>query len=421
MVLLFGFQAGPDAGQGVVGGRVTHISVLEATPLSPPLLADEAYRNLIVLPIALGLSILFAILNLSVLIVFLFGQVSSRHRVALNVGVFSLLVALSAFAGKGFLRSEGYLGSMRAGIWQEKPLLELLVEWSGSAPEFWSEASSVVAERFLFKLRLPKAVAGLLVDRSLIGHNLKKLFQVLVCAFFTQSTWADHPLITDHLGTQGTGDSQAEFVIDRVETGSGSSRSERAALTASFAYGVTETIDILVSGNRVALKDPEFNNGSRGEGFGDGSLGVKWRYSDVGPLSLGIKLSASIATGNEQRGLGLGRSTQTLTHILQWKAESGTLLTNVGITNNGSTQDERRSLWSASVAWLAPIAERLTLAVDVGAAQQPSTNGGANPAFALVGLIFAATDKVDIDIGYKHGLNREEPDHQLGVGFAVRW
>lgn len=129
---------------------ITHISALEATPLSPPLSADEAYRNLIVLPIALGLSILFAILNLSVLIVFLFGQVSSRHRVALNVGVFSLLVALSAFAGKGFLRSEGYLGSMRAGIWQEKPLLALLVEWSGSAPEFWSEASSIVAERFLF-------------------------------------------------------------------------------------------------------------------------------------------------------------------------------------------------------------------------------------------------------------------------------
>lgn len=250
---------------------------------------------------------------------------------------------------------------------------------------------------------------------------MKKLFQVLVCAFFTQSTWADHPLITDHSGTQGTGGSQAEFSLDQVDTGSGATKVRERTFAFGYAFGITDTVDILVSGTRVALKDPEFNSGSREEGFGDGSLGVKWRYSDLGPLSLGIKLSASIAAGNEQLGLGLGRSTQTLTHILQWKVESGTLLTNVGITNNGSTQDERRSLWSASVAWLAPIAEKLTLAVDIGAAQQPSTDGGTNPAFALIGLIFAATDKVDIDIGYKHGLNREEPDHQLGVGFAVRW
>jgi len=256
---------------------------------------------------------------------------------------------------------------------------------------------------------------------SLQGYYVRLLVPALISAFFAQSTWADHPLITDHSGTQGTGGGQVELVLDRLETGSSSSKIKKTTITASFAYGFSESLDILVSGNRVTLKDPELNNGDLGEGFGDGSLGFKWRYSDVGPVSLGIKLSASVATGNEQRGLGLGRSTQTLTHILQWKAESGTLLTNIGITNNGSAHDERRSLWSASVAWLAPIAERLTLALDIGAAQQASTDGGTNPAFGLVGLIFAATDKVDVDIGYKRGLNREEPDHQLGVGLAVRW
>ena len=140
---------------------ITQISAAHA--ISPPsaLSAADAYRNLIVLPIALALSILFAILNLSVLVVFLFGQALSRYRLALNIGVFTLLVAVSAFAGKGFLHSEGYLGSMRAGIWKEKPLLALLVEWSGSAPEFWSEASSIVADNLLFNFDFRKPWVGI--------------------------------------------------------------------------------------------------------------------------------------------------------------------------------------------------------------------------------------------------------------------
>ena len=134
----------------------THISAGETAPLLTSLSADDAYRNTVILPIALGLSILFAMLNLSVLIVFLFGHVSNRSRLALNVGVFSLLVTLSSLSGNGFLRSEGYLGSMKAGIWHEKPLLALLVEWSGAAPEFWSDVSSVVADKLLFNFDFRK-------------------------------------------------------------------------------------------------------------------------------------------------------------------------------------------------------------------------------------------------------------------------
>jgi len=117
---------------------------------------DDAYRNLIILPIALGLSILFAVLNLSVLLVFIFHPGAGRYRSVLNACVFSLLVALSAWAGRGFLRSDGYLGSMRPGIWQEKPLLALLVEWSGSAPQFWSGASSFISGTLLADFGLKK-------------------------------------------------------------------------------------------------------------------------------------------------------------------------------------------------------------------------------------------------------------------------
>ncbi|MEY3710116.1 MAG: hypothetical protein RIQ67_1756 [Pseudomonadota bacterium] len=118
--------------------------------------ADEAYRNLVILPIAMGLSILFAVLNLSFLLVFLFYRGLGRYRSILNAGVFSLLTAVSLVAGNRFLRSDGYVGSMKAGIWQEKPLLALLVEWSASATEMWKIPASVVSDTLLVKFDFRK-------------------------------------------------------------------------------------------------------------------------------------------------------------------------------------------------------------------------------------------------------------------------
>lgn len=123
------------------------------SPLSP----DDAYKNLVVLPIAFGLSILFAIINLSALLAFAVTAGSNRRRGILAMVLLILLAALSALTGRGFLDSEGYEGSMRAGIWQEKPLLAMLVEWSGPAAQTWSEASSFAGAVILrdFNFRKP--------------------------------------------------------------------------------------------------------------------------------------------------------------------------------------------------------------------------------------------------------------------------
>ena len=45
---------------------------------------------------------------------------------------------------------------MKAGIWQEKPLLALLVEWSASATEMWKIPASVVSDTLLVKFDFRK-------------------------------------------------------------------------------------------------------------------------------------------------------------------------------------------------------------------------------------------------------------------------
>lgn len=121
----------------------------EAMPLTQ-FTPENAYKNLVIPPIALGLSILFALLNLSLLIAFFVEIFYKKHLIIVRTFIFGLLVAFSLQQPRGLLNAEGYRNSMREGLWQKKPLLAFLVEWSGSASPAWSTVSEVSSRKILF-------------------------------------------------------------------------------------------------------------------------------------------------------------------------------------------------------------------------------------------------------------------------------
>lgn len=250
---------------------------------------------------------------------------------------------------------------------------------------------------------------------------MTRILAAFCLALLAHSAFAAHPLVTDDTGTQGAGNNQAELSFDRAESGKGASKSHENAFALTYTRGLTDRLDVFIGGTRLDLRDPGANDGDRVKGEGDSAIGLKWRYAEREGLSLGLKLTANLGTGDDQRGLGAGRSTQSLLHMTQIETKSGVLLLNLGLTNNGKSTDERRSLWNVSAAWLLPLREDLRLAVDIGAAQQASRDSSKHPAYALVGLIWAVTEQIDLDVGYKHGLNNQEPDSQLGVGLTLRW
>jgi hypothetical protein len=108
-----------------------------------PELADNAYRNLIVPPLALGLSLLFALLNLAQLVSALLRYAALLlHRqwgqngwvqAALSLA----LVAFSATLGNGYVDSEAFKLDLRPGLWQNDPLLALLTDWGLHAEPRW--------------------------------------------------------------------------------------------------------------------------------------------------------------------------------------------------------------------------------------------------------------------------------------------
>ncbi len=122
---------------------------LEPTGEEPSVISPEiAYRNLIVPPIAIGLSIFFALFNLALLMGFLLKRFSGKAKTIALAAFFPLLIAISVQQAGSFLGSPGYRNAMRSGLWERKPLLAILVEWSGRAAPTWSIISAF-SHRFL--------------------------------------------------------------------------------------------------------------------------------------------------------------------------------------------------------------------------------------------------------------------------------
>ncbi len=109
----------------------------------PPDIADNAYRNLIVPPLALGLSLLFALLNLAQLAfalaryaALLMHRELGRH--ALVQALLSIaLIAVSASLGNAYVDTSAFALDLRPGLWREDPLLALLTDWGLHAEPPW--------------------------------------------------------------------------------------------------------------------------------------------------------------------------------------------------------------------------------------------------------------------------------------------
>ena len=71
------------------------------------------------------------------------------------------------------------------------------------------------------------------------------------------------------------------------------------------------------------------------------------------------------------------------------------------------------------------VGEELRLVGEAGVRTNPAKDDpflpGDTGRFAMVGLIYSPTDKIDLDIGYRKGLNDAEPDWTVLIGATFRW
>ncbi len=112
--------------------------------------AGRAYRALIVAPLVVGLSLLFALLNFSLALSFVLCVARPRWRPYAVALSWVLLAAVSWQARSPLLDAEGYARSLRPHLWQQAPVLALMVEWSARTASQWASTSEVVHRYLMF-------------------------------------------------------------------------------------------------------------------------------------------------------------------------------------------------------------------------------------------------------------------------------
>jgi hypothetical protein len=221
---------------------------------------------------------------------------------------------------------------------------------------------------------------------------------------------AAHPLITEDTGTQGKGRWQLELFGE-----GGRDRANRARLQrydAVASHGIAENADLQLGLPWLRQAD---------SGMGDASLDLKWRFFERGAFSLGLKPGMMLPTGDEQKGLGAGRTGWNTLFILSYEPGPFAFHTHAGYKRHRNAFGERESLTHFSGALVWKLVDSVKLVADYARDTQPDPAAGRSERHAVLGAIWSVTPDFDLDLGVKWGHGSAVLDRALLLGMALRW
>jgi hypothetical protein len=258
---------------------------------------------------------------------------------------------------------------------------------------------------------MPYAVKGLFVSIFFLVHAV---------------AWGAHPLITDDAGTQGKGKFQVEvsgqYDSDKETLNGVSVESTGGQVATTLSYGFIENADIVLSlpyqwgkvkEDGVAVYDER--------GISDTTVEVKWRFFEKDGLSLALKPGLRIPTGNDEKGLGAGRTGYHAFIIGSKEVEPWAFHVNVGYIGNENKADDEKNIWHASLATTYEVIKNLKIVGNVGIERNSDKAADKDPAFLIGGVIYSLSQSLDIDVGVKYGLTAAETEWSLMAGMAFRF
>jgi hypothetical protein len=258
-----------------------------------------------------------------------------------------------------------------------------------------------------------------------MGHAAKS-FIISVFLLAPAIAWAAHPLITDDAGTQGQGKVQVElngqYDSDKETINGVSVESKGGQVAATLSYGVIENADIVLSLPYQWGKAKEDGVTVYDErGIEDTTVEVKWRFFEKDGLSLALKPGLRVPTGNDEKGLGAGRTGYHAFIIGSKEAGPWAFHVNLGYIGNENNVDEEKNIWHASLATTYEIIKDLKVVGNIGIERNSDKTANSDPAFLIGGVIYSLSENVDIDFGVKYGLTAAETDWSLMAGMAFRF
>lgn len=238
----------------------------------------------------------------------------------------------------------------------------------------------------------------------------------------TAPAFAAHPLITDDAGTQGRRRVQVELVGEyaRAMNGGTAASTVVGPTMPTLTVGLLDPLDIVTG---IAYqKTTVSEDGSRRTSAGatDFALDLKWRFYESGSLSLGLKPGFTLPSGDHEKGLGPGRSTQRLLLIAGQELGAWTVHANAGFTRNANRSGDRESLWHLSGAVSRAVVAGLRGALDLGFDSDTEPGSRRLPAYVLGGLVWSLGKDLDLDLGAKRVFGVPGTAYSIMAGVTIR-
>jgi hypothetical protein len=234
--------------------------------------------------------------------------------------------------------------------------------------------------------------------------------------------FAYHPLLTEDTETQGKGGHQLEFSLDATRDRAGPASTRIRQTNLVLTYGLAEKLDIQLGMNRLRQRlDDGMGQIVEASGTGDTSLELKWQFVNKDGFTLALKPGITLASGDANRRLGQGHANYGGVLVAGYESDGWEFYGHLGARRNQNAFGERRSLYQASGSVLWEVRKLVWLIAEAGVLRQPDPALTRNPKFLGLAVIWGRSEKLDFDIGWRRGLNREAPDRTLGAGVTVRW
>ena len=250
-----------------------------------------------------------------------------------------------------------------------------------------------------------------------------------VMGFFmmTSAAFAGHPLVTDDAGTQGKDKGQVEVGVsffndkDKVDEAT-TFKAEGGGATVGVTVGLLDNLDIiLIVPYAWHTHDQNDTRMARADGLSDITFDAKWRFFEKDGWALALKPGISLPSGDEDKGLGAGRSTYRIFLIGTKEFEPVAFHANVGYIRNENNMEARKDLWHASVAAEVKVIKGLKLLANVGMERNPDPATDNYPAFALGGISYDISERITVDAGIKYGLTSPETDWTYLTGLTIKF
>lgn len=247
---------------------------------------------------------------------------------------------------------------------------------------------------------------------------------------FTCNAFAAHPLSTDDAGTQGMlkfqVEATGEFSWDKDSTDGVTTKTNQQNLGLTFTAGLLDSLDASIAFPFMLQQITQDSTTIRdNSGLTDITLALKWRFIELGPVSLAIKPSVTVPNGDQGRGLGNGRAIYSATLISTVDLKPVAIHANLGYTHQDYVDavrpENRTDLWKMSLAATVELMQGLQVVAEMGTSTNTLHSSNVWPSFVTGGIIYSLTDKLDLDVGVRGGFNKPSTDLMLLAGATFRF